>query len=514
MGLNLGDCLRLQAASRPDAVCVRFGAVRMTYGEVDAAARRVARMLADGGMQPRTRVALMLPNVPQFVVAYYGALYAGATVVTLNPLLRPRELRHVIKDAQVEVLFAFADFAGTAAGMLEDCPPLKRLLVVEAAMTPETPAYGESFMAAMLQAQPDFEPLQMRPEDLAGILYTAAQDGTPRGAMLSHFNLFQNALTISTFSLRYFPEDVFLTVLPLFHGFGLTTMLNGPLLQGSSIVLLPRFDATSLLDTMERERVTLTAMVPTMFTFLLQTPADKTYDLSALRCAVAGGSKMDLDVAAAFTERFKVPVFEGYGLTETSPVVSFNYPEDESRPGSVGRPIWGCEYLVVDEDDNPLPPGQEGEVCLRGHNVFQGYLNDPESSAKVLRNGWLHTGDLGYLDEDGFLYLTGLKKVMLLRAGMNVYPREVEKVLEDHPLVREAAVVGVADMLRGQDVKGFVALEPGAVLAAKELLAWCRDQLSSYKCPRRIEFVDALPHAADGGIDRAALLSQAAEAVS
>jgi long-chain acyl-CoA synthetase len=514
MGLNLGDCLRLHAEKRPDAVCLRFGSMQMSYGEVDAAARRVARMLADGGLLPGARVAIMLPNVPQFAIAYYGALYAGAAVVTLNPLLRPRELRHVINDAQVEVLFVFADFASTAAGMLESQPSLRRVFVFEPSLAPQVPEFGESFMAGVLAAVPDFVPVQTRPEDLAGILYTAAQDGTPRGAMLSHFNLFQNALTISTFSLRYYPEDVFLTVLPLFHGFGLTTMLNGPLLQGATIVMVPRFDATSLLETMERERVTLTAMVPTMFTFLLQIPADRKYDLSSLRCAVAGGSKMDQDVAAAFTERFGHPVFEGYGLTETSPVVSFNYPAEESRPGSVGKPIWGCEYLIIDEDGRPLPAGEEGEVCLKGHNVFQGYLNDPEGTAKTLKNGWLHTGDLGYVDADGFLYLTGLKKEMLLRAGMNVYPREVEKALEEHPLVREAAVLGVADMLRGQDVKAIVALQPGADLPAKELLAWCRDLLSSYKCPRRIEFVDALPRQADGALDRAALRRRIAEAVS
>jgi long-chain acyl-CoA synthetase len=507
MGLNLGDCLRLSAIANPQAPCLVYDTLRLSYGEVDLAARRVAGLLVSAGVKPGDRVALMLPNLPQFPVIYFGILYAGATAVPLNPLIRPRELAHVLADAEVHTLFAFEEMADAAIAM-HGSGALENLYLVEAGFAPKAHPVGRSFMEAFAGAEPQADMVQTRPEDLAVILYTAAQKGRPRGAMLSHFNLFNNALTISTRTLKYYPEDIFLCVLPLFHGFGQTTMLNAPLLTGSSIVLSPRFDANHSLELIAKERITLVALVPTMLHFILNGARDDAPKIDSLRCLVTGGAKLNLDTAAAFTQRFGVPVLEGYGLTETSPVVAFNQTAETNVPGSVGLPIWGCEVVVVDDKGSHLAVGVEGEVVVRGHNTFLGYLNDPEGTAELLRNGWLHTGDRGYFDADGHLYLTGLKKDMILRAGMNVYPREVELAIESHPAVAQAAVVGVPDLVRGEDVKAFVVLSGAEPITENELKAYCRDTLSSYKCPRRIEFVDELPRDAEGGIDKPVLRSR------
>lgn len=510
MGLNLGDCLRLSAIERPDAPCLVYEGLRLDYTSVDRAARKVAGMLLEMGIGQGDRVALLLPNIPQFPIIYYGILYAGATAIPLNPLMRPAELTHIVADAQVRLIFAFADVADAALTQLgTSC--VDQVFVVEHGMQAATPPQGASFMAAFGAADPVDELALTNPDDIAVILYSAAQYGRARGAMLSHFNLFNNALTISTRTLRYYPEDIFLCVLPLFHGFGQTTMLNAPLLTGSTIVMSAKFDPGHVVDLINAERVTLLAMVPTMLHYLLAGIREPMATLDSVRCIVAGGSKLNIDAATAFAERFGVPVLEGYGLTETSPVVAFNGSPETNRPGSVGLPIWGCEVAILDDNDNPLPPGQEGEVAVRGHNVFQGYLNDDDGTEEILRGGWLHTGDLGFLDTDGYLTLTGLKKDMILRAGMNVYPREVERVLEEHHDIVEAAVIGVPELVRGEDVKAFVVLREGASLTENELKAYCRDVLSSYKCPRRIEFVTALPRKPDGSVDKAALRAGVAE---
>lgn len=509
MGLNVGDCLRISAEAQPQAPCIIFDALRLSYAEVDAAARRVAGLLLSTGIRPGDRVALILPNIPQFPILYYGILYAGATVVPLNPLLRPRELAHVVADAEVRAVFAFEDVAATAVEVFQSGEGYEQLYIVESGMAFKTPAAGGSFMQAFSAASPVTSIAQTEPEDIAVLLYTSAQHGHPRGAMLSHFNLFNNAMTISTRTLRYYPEDVFLCVLPLFHGFGQTTMMNAPLLTGSSIVLSPRFDAGHTFELIANEKITLLAMVPTMLHFLATSTRDTSPQLSSLRCVVSGGAKLASETSELFTKRFGLPVLEGYGLSETSPVVAFNCSAETNRPGSVGPPIWGCEVAIHDDDDNPLPQGEVGEVVIRGHNVFKGYLNDTEGTRHTLRGEWLHTGDRGYLDSDGYLYIIGLKKDMILRAGMNVYPREVEMVLELHPGVAEAAVVGVPDLVRGEDVKAFVVLHDGATPTENEIKAHCRDVLSSYKCPRRIEFVDTLPRAEDGTLDKPALRARA-----
>jgi long-chain acyl-CoA synthetase len=511
MSLNLADCVALTAREHPDKTAIVFQNTRFSYGELGAAVRRVANILRSLGIAPGDRVAIQLPNTPHFPMIYFGILHAGGVVVALNPMLPRRELVHTLEDSGARALFVFADLLGPADGVFKDratvTPDLEHLVVVEPTMAPGQPDVGASFMSLMMAADDCCEMVATQPEDLAVLLYTAATDGHTRAAALTHFSLFQNAETIIFRALRYFPEDVFLAVLPLFHGFGQTTMMNAPFMAGSSIVLMPRFDATAALEALVSEKVTVTAVVPTMLQFLLAANKKGDFDLSHMRCVVTGGSAMNLELAQQFQDVFKVPVLEGYGLTETSPVVSFNCDAETNRAGSVGLPIWGVEVGILGDDDRLVGPTEVGEIVIRGHNVMRGYFNDPQANARVFHNGWFRTGDYGYLDADGYIFIAGLKKDMILRAGMNVYAREVELILEECSPVAAAAVVGVPDRTRGEEVRAFVQLRAGCEGDDRELLAYCRECLPSYKVPRKIEFVDELPRRADGAPDKAALRS-------
>lgn len=493
MSLNLADCLYLQALENPGSVALRCGEQAYTYGEVHGAAMRVASLLTARGVGLGDRVGLMLPNVPQFPMVLYGALYAGAAVVMMNPLLRAREIAHILDDAKPQAVFVWEDLAEEAIKAREEGG---------ADLLPVGPR--EDFAGADAY----FEPVPASPDDVAAILYTAATSGRPMGAQLTHFNLFQNASTVQHRMLHYTPDDVCLAALPLYHGYGLTNTLNAAFLAGSQVVLVPRFDAPKLLQLMEQQRVTVSALVPTMMELLLRVPQDRVFDLSALRLTIGGGAPVPPSLTRRMRERFGLEVREGYGLSETGPSVSINPPGDGNKPGSVGRPLWGVELRIVDEKRQALPAGQVGEVLVRGHSVMLGYLNQPEATAAVLRDGWLHTGDLGYLDEDGYLFLTGLKKRMFLVGGLNVYPAEVEEVLRLHEMVADCAVAGIAHPVRGTEVRAFVRPVPGQCIEPDVLSAHCRTHLTAYKCPRRFLMVDSIPRLADGSPDVTALLGE------
>jgi long-chain acyl-CoA synthetase len=505
MALNLAECLEQSAEACPKRVAAVMEEVRLTYRDVAGAAKRVANVLAEKGIGRGDKVAMMLPNTPHFPIVYFGILYAGATVVPLNLALRRREIEYQLDDSGAKALFVWQDYSEEAVhgfALAEQC---QHLIQVEAQPKPAEHAAGESFSGLLAAASPTFDMVQTQPEDTAVIMYTSAITGNLRGAQLSHFNLFMNALVVKQYVLKYTAEDVFVAALPLFHSFGQTTMMNAAFLNGCKVVFMPRFDAGKLLEVVPREKVTVLAMVPTMYHYLVNYRREQQFELSSLRTAVTGGSAMPPRLAQEFEQRFKLPVLEGYGLTETSPVVSFNPSAKENRPGSIGRPIWGCRVRIQREDGSFAAPGEEGEVVVRGHNIMKGYYNKPEATAQAMQGGWFHTGDLGYLDEDGFIFLTGLKKDMLLRAGMNIYPREIEDVLQAHPDIAEAAVVGMPDPVRGEEVKAYVVPHPGKEVVEKEVLAYCKEQLASYKCPRKLLVIDALPRDAAGKTDKATL---------
>lgn len=514
MSLNLADCLELSAQARPDKEALVFEEWRLTYADLAAAAKRVANVLHAKGIEPGDRVAMMIPNILHFPIIYYGILYAGATVVPLNAMLRRREIAHQLQDSGARLLFVFHDFAGEAVAAFDASPECETLVIVEAGLLPTPQAVGESFGALFGEASAEFDMVSTQPDDTAVLLYTSAMHGNPLGALLTHYNLFQNALTIKEYLLKFYPEDVFAAVLPLFHAFGQTTMMNAPLLSQSSIILFPRFEPGKVIETIQRERVSLMAVVPTMLAVMSAYKREESFDLSHMRNVITGGAPLDLALADVFSERFQVSVLQGYGLSETGPVVSFNRSVETNRPGSIGQPAWGVRVGIQRPDGSLAPPGETGEIVLRGHSIMKGYWNAEDITAATLAGGWFHTGDLGHLDEDGYLYITGLKKDLIIRTGLNVYPRELELVLEAHPAVKAAGVAGVPDALRGEEVRAWVELHDPAESeeTLKVLSGYCRQSLAVYKVPKRIEAVAALPRLPDGQLDKAQLRAWAVSA--
>jgi long-chain acyl-CoA synthetase len=491
--LNLAMLLETSARAYPDHDAVVTGDLRLTYAQVNAAANRVASLLAAHGVGPGDRVALSCPNLPYFPVVYYGALKTGATVVPLNILLNEREVAYHLEDSGAKAYFCFEGtdalpLGKTGEAAFEQVPGCAHFFLISA-----------GFPDAGLSS--DFDTVQTSEADTAVILYTSGTTGQPKGAELSHSNMVQNALL----AIRMFggsPDDIHLVTLPLFHTFGQTVQLNAGFSAGSTLVLLPRFDPATAAATMESEGVTFFAGVPTMYWGMLSTPVlAGGADLSSLRMAVSGGSAMPVEVLRKFEERFGVPVLEGYGLSETSPIATFNLLDRPRRPGSIGLPVWGVEIKLVSTDGTECGDGEPGEICVRGHNVMKGYLGKPEATVQAIdARGWFHTGDIGTKDGDGYYYVVDRIKDMIIRGGFNVYPRELEEVLLTHPEVSLAAVVGVPHESHGEEVKAFIIRADGATVTETELVAWCKQNMAAYKYPRIVEFRDSFPMTASGKI--------------
>jgi long-chain acyl-CoA synthetase len=507
MSLNLAVVLRETANAHPEKAALLTGGTPVSYVELDAASDRVAAGLQAGGLRPGNAVALQLPNVPEFVVAYFGVLKAGCVVVPVNPLLKAGEVAHVLGDSGARLLVTWGPLAEEAAKGAAEAG-VTDLVVLDAPGAPPADV-GRPFAQLMATAVLGPPPMhQADPGDIAVIVYTAGTTGRPKGAELTHFQLFMNADTPGRlFGIR--DDDVVLTALPLFHVFGLSSILNVCVRFGATMSLLPRFDAEAALAAVERDRITVLEGVPTMFGALLDHPSRDRYDTSSLRIGVSGGAPIPAEVLDRVEQTFGIVVLEGYGLSETASTTTFNISAEERRAYSVGKPVYGVEVQVWDRRGAAGPPGRDhiGEIVVRGVNVMRGYRGNPAATEAAMAGGWFHTGDLGYLDEDGFLFVVDRLKDLVIRGGYNVYPREVEDVLYTHPAVAEAAVVGVPDARLGQEVKAFVALRPGARVGEAELVGFTRERLAAYKYPRSVEFRDHLPVNATGKILKRALVS-------
>ncbi|GAA1681212.1 long-chain fatty acid--CoA ligase [Glycomyces endophyticus] len=507
--LNLAVLLEDTARTHPDRVATVLGGFRSTYAELDAAADRVAAGLAAHGIGPGDRVALSCPNLPFFPVVYYGILKAGAVVVPLNVLLNEREAAYHLRDADAKAYFCFEGTPELPMGergraAFAQAPDCELFVLITADPTAPAPE-GETTLAGFgRDPEPGARSHPASESDTAVVLYTSGTTGEPKGAELTHSNLVLNALICNRlFDMR--PGDVHLVTLPLFHSFGQTVQMNAGLATGATLVLLPRFDPDAALSLMEHERVTFFAGVPTMYWALLNHPGADDHDLAAiaatLRGAVSGGSSLPVEVLHGFEARFDVPILEGYGLSETSPVATFNHMDRPRKPGSIGQPVWGIEVEIRREDGAAADPDEPGEVCVRGSNIMKGYLGRPDATAEAVDDrGWFRTGDIGVADTDGYLYIVDRKKDMIIRGGYNVYPRELEEVLLTHPDVSLAAVIGVPAEGIGEEVKAFVIRRAGAATTADELVDWSREHMAVYKYPRIVEFVDALPMTATGKI--------------
>ncbi|MFD4858987.1 long-chain-fatty-acid--CoA ligase [Streptomyces atratus] len=485
--MNLASHLIGSARTHPDRAALRLGDDSVSYRTLDQRSARMAGLLHDRGVKQGDRVAIMLPNTPEFAIVYFGVLRAGGIVVPMNPLLKAREVAYYLGDSGARLLFvwhAFADEARTGAQQAE-----ADAVVVD----------PSGFNGLLASGLPVEDLTDRHEDDTAVVLYTSGTTGQPKGAELTHANLTRNCDIVATELLQLTADDVVFGGLPLFHAFGQSCTLNAAVASGACLTLLPRFDAGKALGILAGHGVTVFAGVPTVFSRLLQ-PADRdTYDVSRLRLSLAGGDAMPVQVLHDFQAAFHCPVLEGYGLSETSPVASFNTLQAGPKPGSVGTPIRGVEMRVVD-NGTEVPHGETGEIAIRGHNVMKRYWQRPEETAAAIRDGWFYTGDLGRVDQDGYFWIVGRKKDVIIRGGYNVYPREVEDVLYEHPAVADAAVIGLPNPDLGEEVGAAVVLKPGARTTAEELREYVKRQVAAYKYPRKVWIADALPKGPTGKI--------------
>ena len=485
---NIADLLSRSAAALPDRVAIQVDDSELSYAALDEATARVAGLLRAKGVAPGDRVGVMLPNVAYFPVCYYGALRAGAAIVPMNPLLKDREVAFYLSDSEATVLFAWHQFADAAHAGADESGA--ECVLVEP---------GE-FEALLGHCEPASEVVEREPDDTAVILYTSGTTGKPKGAELTHDNILRNVdVSVGLFGLD--ERAVTLGALPFFHAFGQTCGLNATIAVGGRLTLIPRFDGGKALEMLERDRVTVFEGVPTMYAAMLNhARADET-DASTLEVCVSGGAAMPVEVMRAFEEKFGCQILEGYGLSETSPVASFNRRDRERKPGSIGLPIDGVEMRVIDENGNEVPQGEVGEVAIRGHNVMKGYWRREEATAEAIDgDGWFKTGDMAKVDEDGYFFIVDRKKELVIRGGFNIYPREIEEVLYEHPGVREAAVIGVPHDELGEEVAAAVALKSGAECSPGELRDFVKQRVAAYKYPRHVWLVDELPKGPTGKI--------------
>lgn len=498
--LNLAHFLDVTAETYPDTLCCILDDKKLTYAEVASAARRVANALTAKGVGKGDKVAMMIPNTPHFPIIYYGILQTGATVVPVNVLFTAEEIEHYLADAECVAFFSFIMFQEEATKAFQKVETCKDFVVVGPMEWLDKPEVGENFMHLMAASDDQFATVQTMPDDTAVILFTSGTTGAPKGAELSHFNLFFNAFYSSREITKVTPGDVCLTTLPLFHSFGQTCLMNASILAGGTMSLLPRFETEKAMEVIQRDKVKLIALVPTMYYFFLNSPDVGKYDLSSVELAVSGGAALPEEVHRRFKESFGISIMEGYGLSETSPVASFTLSGMEVKVGSIGKPIWGVEMAVRAEDGSFCEPGEVGEIVIRGHNIMKGYFNRPEATAEAIRDGWFHSGDIGKMDEDGYFFIVDRKKDLIIRGGMNIYPRELEEVIYGHPKVLEAAVVGIPDDMRGEEVKVFAAPKHGETLTGDEVIAYMQERLAKYKWPKEVEIIEELPKNATGKI--------------
>jgi long-chain acyl-CoA synthetase len=487
--MNLATILTESTARDGARTALKLDDVELSYEALDEASARAAKLLREKGVEPGDRVGVMLPNVPYFAIAYYGVLRMGGVVVPMNVLLKQRETGFYLSDPETKAVFAWHEFADVAQTGAEEAGA--ECIVVK-------PGEFEGMVGSVEGVTRDVEPREG--SETAVILYTSGTTGKPKGAELTHDNLLSNCrAALAVMGLG--AEAVIFGGLPLFHSFGQTCGLNAAIAAGGCLTLLPRFEPGKALEIIDRDGVNVFQGVPTMYAALLNHPDRERFDTSTLRICSSGGAALPVEVLRGFEETFGCKVLEGYGLSETSPIASFNHPDRERKPGSIGTPIAGVEMKVVDDNGNEVPQGEVGEIVIRGHNVMKGYWNRPDATAEAIdADGWFRTGDMAKVDEDGYFFIVDRKKELIIRGGYNVYPREVEEVLYEHPAVREGAVIGIPHDELGEEVAAVVALKEGAEASTDELQAFVKERVAAYKYPRKLWLVDDLPKGPTGKI--------------
>jgi len=494
--MNLVELAEQNYTRFGERVSVIFEDKEYTNLEMLQFSKKLANGLKNLGVGPGDKVVVMLLNCPEVVISYQGILRTGGIIVPVLFLLGQREITHILKNSESVAIITSKDLLDRIDKDRDTIETLKHVIVVEDEDLPGTIRFWE-----LLDGNSeDSIPIQIEEDDLAVILYTAGTTGTPKGVMLHHKNLYSNAVSLAS-TVDVEPDNVGLLVLPLSHSYGLTVMNTGYMFANKA-VMMRWFDTEETFRLIERYKVTGFAGVPAMFAMILNSPEANKYDLCSLKRCGSGSAPLPVEILRGFQEKFDCTIREGYGLSEAAPVVSTHFPNRAQKPGSIGQPLPGVEVKIVDEKDRSVPVGETGELLVKGPNVSPGYYKLPEETAETFRNGWLYTGDMARMDEDGYLYIVERKKDLIIRGGFNIYPRDVEEVLYEHSVVVDAAVIGVPDPVMGEEVKAFVVLREGQTASEQDIIGHCQQHLGKYKCPRYVEFIDTMPRNPIGKILR------------
>ncbi len=508
--LNLSILLEQSAKRHPNQKAMTFMDTTLTYAQLNGAANQLANGIVAKGIKKGDKVALSCLNLPYFPIIYFGILKTGASVVPLSVLLKEDEIQYHLTDSEAKAYFCFVGSPELPMGKMgyigfQNTPTCEQFYMITPSPADVSPIEGVPTLGSLMAGQsPVFESCQTSADDTAIIIYTSGTTGRPKGAELSHSNLFTNAVVCDDL-FHFTVNDNSLIVLPLFHIFAMTCLMNAGIYRGTHAILLPKFDAEAVFGLMQKHSITIFGGVPTMYWGLLNyNDSEKKFDFkkisSTLRMAVSGGAALPVQVLEDFKTRFDVDILEGFGMSEGSPVVTFNQLAIGCKPGSIGTPIWGVDVRLVDTEGNDVPQGEKGELIYRGPNVMKGYFNKPEATAETIKDGWLYSGDVAIKDEDGFYFIVDRTKDMIIRGGLNVYPREVEEVMIQHEAVSLVAVIGVTDDKMGEEIKACVVIKEGMNIAEIELIEWTKSKIAAYKYPRIIEFLTALPMSATGKI--------------
>lgn len=514
--MNLSKRVHEISQQDPNKTAYHFIGKDTSYGEFDRSVSKFAGALKELGVEQGDHVAFLLGNSPHFLISLYATMRIGATAVPINPIYAPDEIAYIVKDSDAKVVIALDALLPLVEKAHLALPKVETFIICEtdsaaaaklAVLPQEVGQKVAAFSEILSKADPIEQSADVQTDDNAVILYTSGTTGKPKGAMLTHGNLYSNARDTGAY-LQIGQEDRIIATLPVFHVFALTVVVNAPLIQGATIILVPRFNPKDVFDAIKSQKATVFAGVPTMFNFMYQYPEAQTADFETVRLAISGGSALPVALLHNFEEKFNVRVSEGYGLSEASPVTCFNPIDRERKAGSIGTSIINVENKVVDELGEEVAVGEVGELIVRGPNVMKGYYKMPEETNAALRDGWLYTGDLAKVDEEGYFYIVDRKKDMIIVGGYNVYPREVEEVLFAHPGISEAAVVGLPDPNFGEEVNAYVVLKDSSI-AIEDLRAYCTEHLAKYKVPKHFEILDDLPKNTTGKILRRSLKDQA-----
>jgi len=520
---SLGELLRKSALASPAQVAINYFGTCITFKELDGLVDKFGAALQNMGVGKGDRIAIYLPNIPQFVIAYYGALRVGAVVVACSPLYKEREIGYILKDSEAKVIVAWDRLYPLVQAVRSETklievvttsvrdylpPPLRLLSPLKGVKS--YPCPGGRDMKTLLgetKGPPKAVQIESR-KDLALLQYTGGTTGIPKGAMLTHYNLIANTEQVRAWGVLH-PEDVHLSVLPLFHIFGMTVAMNSPIYMRSTMVVLPDpRDIPGVIKAIEKYRPAIFCGVPTMYIALINTPGIEKHNLRSIRLCISGASALPLEVQRKFEALTGGRLVEGYGLTETSPVTHVNPLDDpqKNRAGTIGIPVSDTHAKIVDVEtgERDLPPDEAGELVIRGPQVMMGYWNKPDDNKVAIREGWFHTGDIATMTSDGYFKIVDRKKDMIDVSGFKVWPREVEETLFEHPAVQEAAVVGVPDDRSGEAVKAFVVLKKGSEgkVTGEELSKFCKERIASFKAPKFVEFKAELPKTAVGKVLR------------